>query len=95
MLVNGVGITKSSASNILFMGRYYYNSSGSIKSEWKGFGTKSLIYLAHCHNKEIMDIFALRKSNSINPTMKYEEIKNFASQFVDEEDSTIWGLFGF
>ena len=65
MLVDGVGISNSSASEILLMSSYYYNSSGSVKS------------------------------NSINPTMKFEEIKNFASQFVDEENSTIWGLFGF
>lgn len=95
MLVDGVGITKSSASELLLMSSYYYNFSGSMKPEWKGFETKSLIFLARCHSKGIMDIYNLRKSNSISPTMKFEEIKNFANQFIDEENSTIWGLLGF
>lgn len=77
------------------MSSYYYNVSGSIKPEWKGFETKSLIFLARCHNKGIMDIYDLRESNSISPTMKFEGIKNFANQFIDEENSTIWDLFGF
>lgn len=95
MLVEGVGIKKSSASEILLVSNYFYGIDGSIKPVWKGFETKSLIFLARCHKKGIMDIYSFRKSNSIRPNMTYEEIKDFANLFIDEEDSDIWGLFGF
>lgn len=95
MLVEGVGIKNSSASEILLLSNYFYGIDGSIKPEWKGFETKSLIFLARCHKKGIMDIYSFRESNSIRSNMKYEEIKDFANLFIDEEDSDIWGLFGF
>lgn len=94
MLVVGVGIKKSTASEILLISDYYYNLDGSIKPEWKDFETKSLVFLARSHKKGIINIYDSRKSNSISPTMKYEEIVNFVSKFVDEENSTIWDLFG-
>lgn len=95
MLVNGIGIKKSSASEIMLVSDYCYNSDGSIKTEWEGFETKSLIFLARCHKKGIIDIYNYRKLNSINPNMKLEEIKSFTSQFIDKENSDIWDLFGF
>ena len=42
-----------------------------------------------------MDIYSFRNSHSIRPNMKYEEIKDFVNQFIDEENSDIWDLFGF
>ena len=51
MLVDGVGISKSSANEIILVSDYYYNRDGSQKTEWKDFETKSLIYLARCHKK--------------------------------------------
>ena len=39
-----------------------------------------------------MNIYDFRKSNFINPTMNFEEIKNFANELSDEED--FWDLFG-
>lgn len=95
MLVNGVGIKKSSASEILLVSNYYYYSNGSIRPEWDGFEMKSLIYLARCHKKGILDIYNFRKTNFIYPTMKFEEIKNVVNQLTDTEESTIKGLFGF
>lgn len=97
MLVDGVGLNKSSASEILLMSNYYYNPDGSMKQEWIGFKTKTLIFLARYHKKGIMDIFYFRKINSISPAMTFGEIKNFANQFIDEdeEDTSIWDLFGF
>ena len=43
MLVDGVGINKSTASEILLMSDYFYDIDGSIKPEWKDFETKSLL----------------------------------------------------
>ena len=95
MLVDGVGINKSTASEILLMSDYFYVIDGSIKPEWKDFETKSLINLARWHKRGIMDIFDFRKTNSINPAMKLEEIRDFASQFFDEDNCNIWDLLGF
>ena len=95
MLVDGVGISKSSANEIILVSDYYYNRDGSQKTEWKDFETKSLIYLARCHKKGIMDIYDYRKINSINPDMKFEEIRDFANQFVDEDNCNTWDLLGF
>ncbi|MBD5546372.1 MAG: hypothetical protein HDQ97_03075 [Lachnospiraceae bacterium] len=95
MLVDGVGISKSSANEIILVSDYYYNRDGSQKTEWKDFETKSLIYLARCHKKGIMDIYDYRKINSINPDMKFEEIRDFANQFVDEDNCNIWDLLRF
>ena len=95
MLVDGVGINKSTASEILLMSDYFYDIDGSIKPEWKDFETKSLINLARWHKRGIMDIFDFRKTNSINPAMKLEEIRDFASQFFDEDNCNIWDLLGF
>ena len=76
MLVNGVGINKSSASDILLVSDYFYNHDGSIKPEWKGFGTKSLLFLARRQKEGNKNIFKLRKSNIIKPTMSFTEIKD-------------------
>lgn len=94
MLVHGIGLKKSSASEVLLISNYFYDPDGSIKQEWIGFNTRALIFLARCHKKGIMDIFYFRKINSIRPTMKFEEIKDFANQFIDEEDTSVWDLFG-
>ena len=42
-----------------------------------------------------MDIYDYRKINSINPDMKFEEIRDFANQFVDEDNCNTWDLLGF
>lgn len=94
MLTVGVGISKSSTSEILLISDYFYNRDGSIKPEWKGFETRSLISLARCH-KNGMDIYYFRESNSINPTMSFEEIKCFADKFISEKNDTFWNLLGF
>lgn len=94
MLVVGVGIKKSTASEILLISDYYYNLDGSIKPEWKDFETKSLVFMARAHKKGSINIYDFRESNSINPTMKYEEIENLVNEYVDEENRTIWDLFG-
>ena len=94
MLVDGAGISKSSASEIMLLSDYYYNLDGSMKAEWKEFDTKILIRLARYHKKGIIDIYDCRKSNSINPIMKLEEVESFVNEFGDEENSTIWNLFG-
>ena len=46
MLVDCIGIKKSSASEILLISNYFYNSDGSIKPEWEGFETKSLVFFS-------------------------------------------------
>lgn len=76
MLVNGVGIKKSTASEILLISDCYYNSDGSIKPEWKDFGTKNLLFLARRYKENNIDIYALRKSNILRPTMSFTEIEN-------------------
>lgn len=85
MLVDGVGIAKSTASEILLLSDYYYNMDGSIKPEWKGFAIKSLIFLARRHKEGTKDIFVLRKSNKIRPNMKHSAIEALfcQSMFVD------------
>lgn len=93
MLVNGAGIKASSASEINLMSNYFYNYDGSIKPEWDGFKTRSLTYLARLYKDGILDIYAYRKSNSINPTMKTEEIKNFVKQLIDERKRLQLDLF--
>ena len=77
LLVKGVGIPKSTASEILRVSRYrdYYNSDDSIKPEWKDFGIKSLVGLARLCESDYSELEDLRKQNIIEPNMSYKEIE--------------------
>ena len=77
MLEKGVGIPKSTASEILLVSSYrdYYNADDSIKPEWKDFGIKSLVCLARLCENDYSELEDLRKQNIIEPNMSDKEIE--------------------